>query len=276
MIASAPDDGAVVFQDVSVSYSDHRRRGSNAPPALSDINFILNWQGSLGIVGESGAGKSTMAALMVGTLQPSSGEVFVGGDRPGQHRWRAAHRRSVAQKIQIVPQNSFGALDPRQTVATGLEEILRFHSRGANLPRRNEVSRLLNLVGLTDEIGKCHPAMLSGGQRQRVAIARGLAPQPRILVLDESVASLDVSIQAQILNVLSEIRAQLELTYVVISHDLAVIRHLSDDVLILRSGLVVESGPTGQVLDNPAQPYTQLLRQSVPRFGDHVEEEFHG
>lgn len=169
--------------------------------------------------------------------------------------------------MQIIFQDPYTSLDPRQNAEAALDEVLRLHHGWSAQRRRARITELTDLVGLDARQSQALPRALSGGQRQRVAIARALAAQPAVLILDESVAALDMSIQAQVLNLLADIRDQTHVSYVLISHDLAVVRQLTDETLVLHRGTVVERGSTAQVLDHPEHPYTQRLRASVPRQG---------
>jgi ABC-type glutathione transport system ATPase component len=169
--------------------------------------------------------------------------------------------------VQIVFQDPYTSLDPRQTAEATIDEVLRLHHGWPADRRRARTAELIDLVGLDTRQSRALPRSLSGGQRQRVAIARALAAQPEILILDESVAALDVSIQAQVLNLLADIRDHTQVSYILISHDLAVVRQLTEEAIVLHRGKVVERGPTAQVLDDPQHPYTQRLRASVPRPG---------
>lgn len=234
--------------------------------AVEDVSFEVAPGASLGIVGESGSGKTTVAKMLVGLERPTAGTITVAGvdcslpARTGRQRWERA------RFLQIVFQDPYSSLDPRQSVGSALREALLVSGvPKASTGERSE--QLLDLVGMPTRVLDARPAALSGGQRQRVAIARALATEPRGLILDESVAALDVSIQAQILNLLADIREQTGVAYVLVSHDLAVVRHVTDEVIVMRAGQIVERGETASVLDHPQHEYTRLLRSSVPRPG---------
>jgi oligopeptide transport system ATP-binding protein len=236
--------------------------------AVDDVGFEVGGGESLAIVGESGSGKTTVARMIVGLTRPTAGTIVAcGRDRSTPAR-SAGERRRRGAEIQIVFQDPYSSLNPRQTAEQTLNEVLRLHGGGRNAEeRRARIATLGELVGLDARVLRALPGALSGGQRQRIAIARALAAEPRLIILDESVAALDVSIQAQILNLLSDIREETGVSYILISHDLAVVRQLTQDALVMRGGFVVERGPTQQILDDPQDPYTQLLRSSVPRRG---------
>jgi peptide/nickel transport system ATP-binding protein len=240
------------------------RRGRPAVVAVDDLSFTVPPGGSLAIVGESGSGKTTVARMLLALEAPTSGRIRVAGRERGPGRPSTAERRRRARDAQIVFQNPYTSLDPRQRVGDCLDEALRLHGRPGRRARRERVLQLLDQVGLEERHARSLPRQLSGGQRQRVAIARALAPEPRILVLDEAVSALDVSIQDQILRLLAAIRAETGVSYVCISHDLAVVRQIADRLIVLRQGQVVEAGPTARVLDAPRHPYTRRLRASVP------------
>ncbi|MFE3899110.1 ABC transporter ATP-binding protein [Streptomyces sp. NPDC059153] len=233
--------------------------------AVDGVSFVLPKGGSLGIVGESGSGKTTTARIVVGLDRADTGEVIVGGrSRPARVRGRA-RRLARAREVQMVFQDPYLSLDPRTSVESVLRETLRLH-----FPDRDHTLRvreLLDQVGLSTRAVEARPGQLSGGQRQRVAIARALAVEPAVLVLDEAVAALDVSVQAQILNLLADIREETAIGYLFITHDLGVVRCVTDDVIVMRHGRVVESGTTADVLSGPRHPYTRLLMGSVPRPG---------
>lgn len=238
-------------------FGDHR--------AVDGVNFSLRRGGSLGIVGESGSGKTTVARMLVGLVTPSSGSIHVCGRDRSTPASRVAERRRRAQELQMVFQDPYSTLDPRKSAEACLDEVLRLHRPDLSQKDRYERTvQLAEMVGLDERQRRAVPRRLSGGQRQRVSIARALAVEPEILVLDESVSALDVSIQAQILNLLADVRDATGVTYVLISHDLAVVRQLTEDCVVLRHGRVVETGPTVRVLDDPEAPYTRQLRASVP------------
>jgi ABC-type glutathione transport system ATPase component len=232
--------------------------------AVDDVSFRVDQGRSLAVVGESGSGKTTVARMIVGLERPTAGTITaLGRDRSAPAK-SSAERRRRGGEVQIVFQDPYSSLDPRQTVAGSIDEVLRLHRGGSSDERRDRVRELCELVGLDERQGRALPRRLSGGQRQRVAIARALAAEPQVLILDESVAALDVSIQAQVLNLLADIRARTGVSYILISHDLAVVRQLTDDCVVMQRGRIVERGPSAQVLDHPQDSYTQLLRASVP------------
>ena len=235
--------------------------------AVRDVSFVVPVRGSLGLVGESGSGKSTTARMLVGLERPDSGTVRIGGTPCDTAPLGRRARLARARAVQIVFQDPYLSLDPRVRVADCVEEVLRLHGVAGAQERRKRATELLDQVGLGTRERRALPRELSGGQRQRVAIARALAPEPDVLVLDEAVSALDVSIQAQILNLLRDIRQERSIAYLFVSHDLAVVRHVCEDVLVLRRGAVVEQGTAAHVLASPTHPYTRLLLSSVPRQG---------
>ena len=235
--------------------------------AVDDVSFDLPPGRSLAIVGESGSGKTTIARMIVGLERPTNGTIAACGHDRSRPARSTRDRRRRGREVQIVFQDPYTSLDPRQNAEATIDEVLRLHHGWPADRRRARIAELIDLVGLDTRQSRSLPRSLSGGQRQRVAIARALAAQPEILILDESVAALDVSIQAQVLNLLADIRDQTHVSYILISHDLAVVRQLTDQAIVLHRGKVVERGPTAQVLDDPRHPYTQRLRGSVPRPG---------
>jgi ABC-type glutathione transport system ATPase component len=205
--------------------------------------------------------------MIVGLERPTSGTITAGGRDRSRPVRSARERRRRGRELQIVFQDPYTSLDPRQSAEGALDEVLRLHHGWPAERRRARIAELTDLVGLDARQSRALPRSLSGGQRQRVAIARALAAQPAVLILDESLAALDVSIQAQVLNLLADIRDETHVSYVLISHNLAVVRQLTDETLVLHRGKVVERGPTARVLDDPQHPRTQRLRASVPRAG---------
>ncbi|GAB2505007.1 ABC transporter ATP-binding protein [Nocardiopsis aegyptia] len=237
--------------------------------AVDGVSFELAPGASLGIVGESGSGKTTTARVLAGLEEPTSGEVTVAGEHLRGRSRRARLRR--ARRLQMIFQDPYGSFDPRLTVAESVAEPLRLHAPGPVADVRARVDALLDQVGLSRRAGESRPRALSGGQRQRAAIARALAVAPRVLVLDEAVAALDVSVQAQILALLDDLRRETGISYVFVSHDLAVVRHATEHAVVMRHGRIVERGPTEQILREPRHPYTRLLIDSVPRPGWDLE-----
>ncbi len=240
-------------------------RTFGAVRAVDEVSFTLPAGGSLGIVGESGSGKSTTARIVVGLERADAGRVLAQGRaRTGGARGRT-ERLARAREVQMVFQDPYLSLDPRTSVEAALRETLRLHFPGTDHPAR--IKELLDQVGLGTRAAEALPRQLSGGQRQRVAIARALAVQPAVLVLDEAVAALDVSVQAQVLNLLTDVRERTGVGYLFITHDLGVVRCVTDEVVVMRHGRIVEAGPTAAVLDDPRHAYTRLLLESVPRPG---------
>ena len=231
--------------------------------AVADVSFELPPSGSIGIVGESGSGKTTVAKILVGLERATSGKIEVDGQDWSLPAKNSKERRERAKYLQIVFQDPYSSLDPRQSIGSALREALSISMKDSDevIVRANE---LADLVGLPQRILELRPAKLSGGQRQRAAIARALASNPKALILDESVAALDVSIQAQILNLLVDIREQTGIAYILVSHDLAVVRHFADSLIVMKNGTVVERGQTEVVMDQPEHEYTKLLLASVP------------
>ncbi len=253
------------IHDLAKVYSVGRGRSAVEKTAVTGLSFRLQEGSSLGIVGESGAGKSTVARLLLGLEVPTRGYVEVAGSRvTSQNR---KEQRLRGRQIQMVFQDPHASLDRRQEVGDAVDEVLRLHFDLSRDERRRRITGLFESVGLGERHMKALPRELSGGQCQRAAIVRALAVEPKILVLDEPVAALDVSIQAQILNLLDEIRRERNVSYIVISHDLGVIRHSTEEIIVMRSGKVVESGGTVEVIDQPKDEYTQALLAAVPRPG---------
>ena len=236
------------------------RRGEATVRALDDVSISLTRGSTLGIVGESGCGKSTLARLLVGLEAPTSGTLSVQGLDGST---RGTSRGARARGIQLVFQDPFSSLDPRMTVERTLREVLHVHSLHADDPGAR-VTDLLAMVGLTPRFAARYPHELSGGQAQRVAVARALAVEPGILVLDEPTSALDVSVRAEIINLLVRIQDELQLSYLFISHDLSMVRHIADEIAVMYLGRVVESGRYDQVFASPAHPYTRALADAIP------------
>ena len=248
-------------------------RGRGRPPvrAVRGVSFELPRGGVAGIVGESGSGKSTLARLLVGLEPATSGTIDIEGERVVAGARRTT---SLARRVQLVFQDPFSSLDPRLTVEQALGEVLRVHRlAGDDTGRRSRTAELLDMVALGRRLAGRYPHELSGGQAQRVAIARALAVEPGILVLDEPTSALDVSVRAEIMNLLVRLQEELGLSYVFISHDLAMVRHVAFDIYVMYLGRVVEDGPYDSVLDAPLHPYTRALGDAVPVPDPDVEEQ---
>ncbi len=235
--------------------------------AVDNVSFTLGQSESLGVIGESGSGKTTLARMVLGIEAPTSGRISICGyERPT--RMRTDDWRRQAKLVQVVFQDPYASLDPSQSGRGAVLEILRLHEPSMDARRRAvRATELAETVGLTGQQFEARPRDLSGGQRQRVAIAKALAPAPAVIILDEAVSALDVSIQAQVLNLLNDIREQASTSFLFITHDLAVARQVTDRCLVMRRGCVVEEGRTPQLLDEPRHEYTRRLVASVPREG---------
>ena len=236
---------------------------SSSLHAVKDVSFAVAPAGTLAIVGETGSGKTTVARIVVGLETATRGEVTVDGVALSAQP-RAHERRRRARMMQMVFQNPVMSLDPHQTIGAAIGEVVTFHGLGLGHDGTSRVDELLSAVGLDVRLASSRPQELSGGQCQRAAIARALAAEPELLVLDEPVSALDVSTQAQILNLLTDLKAQLGLSLLVISHDLALVRQLADDVVVMCQGEMVESGTVDEILSHPQDPYTQRLVAAVP------------
>ncbi|GLX02400.1 ATP-binding cassette domain-containing protein [Microtetraspora sp. NBRC 16547] len=263
---STTAENVIEISGLCKQFTTGRGRKRRTVRALDDVSLTVADGSCLAVVGESGSGKSTLARVLVGLERADAGEVVLAG-RPVAQRPRRAERRARARDVQMVFQDPSGSLNRRRTVEAAIGEVLAAHHRVTGSDARRRIDDLLDQVGLRPAHARALPGELSGGQQQRVAIARALAAEPRVLVLDEAVAALDVSVQAQVLNLLAEIRRARRLTYLFITHDLSVVRQVSDEVVVMRRGQVVERGSTDQVLDHPRHPYTVLLRDSAPRPG---------
>ena len=249
-----PADPLLRVEDLTVELG----HGVAARRVLKGISFDIPRGSTLALVGESGSGKTTLARTLVGVHRPSSGRILVDGAP-----LRIARGRAGAATVQMIPQDPYSSFDPRRTVAQSLAEALD-PIRARVKPARTRIAELLVQVSLDPDTMDRYPHEFSGGQRQRLAIARALAPRPRFVIADEITSALDLTTQAEILNLLADLRRRLSLTMLFISHDLAVVRHVSDTVAVLLHGDLVELGPTGATFAKPNHPYTAQLLASVP------------
>ena len=230
--------------------------------AVDGVSFSVPEGGTFGLVGESGSGKSTVARCAMRLIEPSSGTSRIDGEDLGAMRGR--RMRGMRAIAGMVFQNPVAALNPRLTIRDSIAEPLRTHTRLGRAEITARVHALLDEVGLSRAHAERYPHQLSGGQRQRVGIARAISTQPRLLVLDEPTSALDVSVQAQVLNLLSELKQEHRLSYLLISHDLDVVRYMSDTAAVMRRGRIVEAGPADEVLVAPREEYTKQLLASMP------------
>ncbi|MCS7226922.1 MAG: ABC transporter ATP-binding protein [Gloeomargarita sp. SKYB31] len=250
----------VRVENLQVSY----RRGGHVQPAVRGVSFQLHRGETLGLVGESGCGKSTLARALLRLLPVQGGHIYFDGQEITH--WSPAQLRPLRRRMQMIFQDPLGSLSPRMTVRDLLLEPLFIHQ--PRLPRRAalaQITTLLERVGLNADALPRYPHQFSGGQRQRIAIARALVTQPDLVICDESVSALDISIQAQVLNLLKQLQTEFHLTYLFISHDLGVVYFMSDRIMVMNQGQIVEMGPADQIYHQPQHPYTQTLIQAIPR-----------
>ena len=264
------NEGAPLLQvqNLAHHYALPRKRLWGPRPqvtALRDVSLTLHAGQSLGIVGASGSGKSTLARLVMALERPSSGSVLWAGQNPQQ--MGAGELRRARRHIQMVFQDPFGALDPRQRIARIVAEPLAALREANAAEQRRRAAEVLEQVGLRADALDQYPHEFSGGQRQRIAIARALITRPRVIVADEPVSALDVSVQAQVLNLMQQLARDFGVTYLLISHDLAVVHHLCDEVAVLHEGRIVEQGPPAELFRAPRHAYTQALVAAMPVTG---------
>ena len=240
----------------------HRGRGSPALRAVDGVDLSIAARETVGLVGESGSGKSTIGRAILGLTPIKEGSVSFAGVDITRASYRA--RRRLSADLQVVFQDPYSSLNPTRTIGQTLAEPLRVHGRPERAVVAERVALTLERVGLPSDAADRFPAQFSGGQRQRIAIARALMTQPQLVICDEPVSALDLSVQAQVLNLLRDLQDELKLSYLLISHDLAVVRHLSHRIVVLYRGRVMEQGSAATISGNPAHPYTQALLQAVP------------
>jgi oligopeptide/dipeptide ABC transporter ATP-binding protein len=239
-----------------------QRGGGGLIRAVDGVDFEIDPGETLALVGESGCGKSTTGRLLLRLIEPTSGSVTIDGREI--YKLSSTSLRNLRRDMQIVFQDPYASLNPRMTVGAMLEEPLRLHKLAKGPAVKRRVEELLIAVGLLPEQARRYPHEFSGGQRQRIGIARALAVEPRLIVCDEAVSALDVSIQAQIVNLLQDLQKQRDLAYLFIAHDLAVVRHIADRVAVMYLGRIVELAPTETLFEAPRHPYTRALLSAVP------------
>ena len=257
---------AVVISNLNKKFTVGSGRNRTHVHAVKDACLAIERGHCLAVVGESGSGKSTLARMLVGLETPDSGSVFLNG-KPVNPRTSRRIRRERSKDVHMVFQDPQGSLNRRLPVSEAVAEVLKAHTSLDPAARRRRCRELFLEVGLTETHMSALPDELSGGQKQRVAIARALAASPGVIVLDEAVSALDVTVQAQILRMLEQLRLEKQLTYLFITHDLAVARQIAHSIVVMRRGVIIEAGTADQILDSPAHPYTRRLIDSAPRPG---------
>ncbi|RUV77940.1 ABC transporter ATP-binding protein [Mesorhizobium sp. M1A.F.Ca.IN.020.30.1.1] len=254
------DKPVLELRKVSHEYSGRRGIFGHSAPvrAVDEVSMRVQRGDVLGIVGESGSGKSTLAKIMLGLLPPALGEVLLDG-----RSIAGMTRRQIAERVAFIFQDPYSSLNPRQTVGTIVAYPLYLRGEGTSAQRHERARKILDIVGLPQRFLEAYPNQMSGGQRQRVAIARALISRPKLLICDEPTSALDVSVQAQVLNLLLQLREEFDLTYVMISHNMSVIQHMTTQVAVMYLGRVVEMNVSERIFEKPRHPYTQLLLNST-------------
>ncbi len=248
-------------RDLRVVY-EATRGGSKPVAAVDGVTFQIEQGETLGVVGESGSGKSTIGRAILGLTPAADGQIIFDGVDITHADKR--HRRDLSRELQVVFQDPIGSLNPTRTIGDTISEPIFVHERLSRAAVRTRVAEMLERVGLPPEAARQYPRQFSGGQRQRIAIARALVMSPRLVICDEPVSSLDLSIQAQVLNLLTDLQEDFGLSYLFIAHDLSIVNYLSHRVLVLYKGRVAETGPAGIVATNPSHPYTRALLAAAP------------
>ena len=264
--AEASDEEVIRVENLTKEFDIRGEKGAKKKLlAVDDVSFSLRKGTTLALVGESGSGKSTVANMVLNLLDPTSGKVFYKGT--DLSTLGSSELFEMRRKLQVVFQNPYGSLDPMYSIYRCIEEPLVVHKTGNRKEREARVAELLDMVAMPRSTMRRYPNELSGGQRQRIAVARALALSPEVIVLDEAVSALDVLVQNQILQLLSGLQEELDLSYLFITHDLAVVRQTADDVAVMRQGKLVESGTVDEIFANPTESYTRDLIDSVPGLG---------
>ncbi|MBN1436592.1 MAG: ATP-binding cassette domain-containing protein [Sedimentisphaerales bacterium] len=258
--------GLKKYFTVSVPSKGFLTRRTNAVKAVDDVSFDIMPGDILGVVGESGCGKTTMARTILRAIDPTSGtvELTLGDHTVDIATLKASKLKPLRQKMQMIFQDPFSSLNPRMTVGDIIGEPLVIHKLARGSELKDRVVEILKKVGLAPEHAVRYPHAFSGGQRQRIGIARALIMNPALVVADEAVSALDVSVQAQVINLLQDLQEEFKLTYIFVAHDLSVVKHICDRVAVMYAGKIVEMAPTDEIFDDPLHPYTRALLSAIP------------